>query len=121
LLLKAGAGFGPGNPAAMWLLLGGAAGIFVNVIFFVLNLFPLPPLDGGRIMISLLPHHLAWKFARIERYGFIVLLALLFTGVLGTLLSPLVAFSLSGIAAGFGISHEGFYQLLRFLHLVGSA
>ena len=49
----------------------------------VLNLLPLPPLDGGRIAVSLLPHRLAWKFAQIERWGFPILLLLLFTGILG--------------------------------------
>ncbi len=121
LLLNVAAGLGPENPAAVWLLLVGASGIFVNVIFFVLNLLPLPPLDGGRIVVSLLPYRLAWKFARLERFGFMILLALLFTGVLGMVLSPLITASLSGIAAGFGIPEAGFYQLLRFLRLVGPA
>ena len=58
--------------------------------------------------------------ARIERFGFIILLALLFTGVLGMLLSPLITASLSGIATVFGIPEAGLYQLLHFLHLVGS-
>jgi Zn-dependent protease len=115
LVLNLGVGLGASHAAAEWLLFVGAAGILVNVIFFVLNLFPLPPLDGGRIMVSLLPHRLAWKFSRIERYGFLILLVLLFTGVLGWFLSPLIAGSLSGIAAVFGIPEAGLYQLLRFL------
>ena len=121
LALNMGAGLGAGHAAAAWLMFVGAAGIFVNVIFFVLNLFPLPPLDGGRIMVSLLPHRLAWKFARLERYGFMILLALLFTGVLGLFLSPLITVSLSAIATVFGIPEAGLYQLLRFLRLVGGA
>jgi Zn-dependent protease len=63
-------------------------GIGINIVLMVLNLFPLPPLDGGRIAVSLLPGNLAWRFARIEPYGFIILLMLLFTGVLGAILSP---------------------------------
>ncbi len=121
LVLNFGAKLGPDNPAAAWLLLVGASGVFVNVIFFVLNLFPLPPLDGGRIMVSLLPHNMAWKFARIERFGFLILLALLFTGVLGMLLSPLIALLLSGIAKVSGIPEAGFYQILQLLHLIGTA
>ena len=113
LVLNVGAGLAPSNTAAIWLLFVGASGIFVNV-------FPLPPLDGGRIAVSLLPHNMAWKFAQIERFGFIILLALSFTGVLGMLLSPLIALSLSGIAAIFGIPEAGLYQVLRFLHLVGT-
>jgi Zn-dependent protease len=63
-------------------------GIGINIVLMVLNLFPLPPLDGGRIAVSLLPGQLAWRFAKIEPYGFISLLMLLFTGVLGALLLP---------------------------------
>lgn len=65
-------------------------GIEVNLVLMVLNLLPLPPLDGGRIAVSLLPNPLAWQFARLERFGFPILLVLLFTGVLGQILSPLV-------------------------------
>jgi len=66
-------------------------GILINVSLMVLNLLPLPPLDGGRIAVSLLPHRAAWKFAQIERFGFPILLILLFTGILGTVLRPLMA------------------------------
>ncbi len=67
------------------------AGISINIVLMVLNLLPLPPLDGGRIAVSLLPHDLAVRFAQIERFGFIILIALLFTGVLGKILDPLIA------------------------------
>lgn len=66
------------------------AGISINIVLMVLNLLPLPPLDGGRIAVSLLPHDLAVRFAQIERFGFIILIALMFTGVLGKILEPLV-------------------------------
>lgn len=69
----------------------GAAGIYINVVLMVLNLLPLPPLDGGRIAVSLLPHKLAWQFAKIEPYGFIILLVLMFTHVLSAILWPLIA------------------------------
>ena len=65
-------------------------GIYISVSLLVLNLFPLPPLDGGRIAVSLLPHRLAWKFAQLERWGFPILLVLLFTGILGSILRPLM-------------------------------
>jgi hypothetical protein len=48
---------------------------------------PLPPLDGGRIAVSLLPHAQAYKFAQLERWGFPILLVLLFTGVLGAVMN----------------------------------
>ena len=76
---------------AVPLALMAKAGISINVVLMVLNLLPLPPLDGGRIAVSLLPHDLAVRFAQIERFGFIILIALLFTGVLGKILDPLIA------------------------------
>lgn len=65
-------------------------GISINGVLMVLNLLPLPPLDGGRIAVSLLPPRAAWKFAQLERWGFPILLALLFLGVLDTILRPLL-------------------------------
>lgn len=73
------------------LALMGEAGIAINITLMVLNLLPLPPLDGGRIAVSLLPYRLARPFAQIERYGFIILIALLFSGVLSQILKPLFA------------------------------
>lgn len=66
------------------------AGVMINVVLMVLNLLPLPPLDGGRIAVSLLPLNLARPFAQIERYGFIILIVLLFSGILGRILQPLI-------------------------------
>ena len=66
------------------------AGMQINAVLMVLNLLPIPPLDGGRIAVSLLPQRLAWRFARLEPYGFPILLVMLFTGMLGTILSPLL-------------------------------
>jgi len=115
LALKLGAGLAPGSSGAVWLVLSAACGIFVNVILMVLNLLPLPPLDGGRIAVSLLPHRLAWKFAQIERYGFMILIVLLFTGVLGIILWPLINLSISGIGALFGFAPDDLFRLIRAL------
>lgn len=68
----------------------GQAGVMINVVLMVLNLLPLPPLDGGRIAVSLLPNHLAYKYAQIERYGFIILIGLLATGILGRIMEPFI-------------------------------
>lgn len=57
----------------------------------LLNLLPLPPLDGGRVVVSLLPDPLAYKFSRIEPYGIYILIFLLFTGILTSILQPLLA------------------------------
>ena len=80
----------PGYYFALPMALMGAAGVLFNVIIMVLNLVPLPPLDGGRILVSLLPQPLAWQVARIEPYGFFILILLLFTGVLGYVLWPAI-------------------------------
>ncbi|WP_417068296.1 site-2 protease family protein [Niveibacterium terrae] len=66
------------------------AGIVVNLALMLLNLIPVPPLDGGRILVGLLPWSLAWRFAQIERYGFLILVALLWGGVLDRILWPLI-------------------------------
>lgn len=78
-------------------------GIIVNCVLMVLNLLPLPPLDGGRIAVSLLPHRLSWKFAQLERWGFPILLLLLFTGILGEIMNPLVVFAARAIESIFGL------------------
>jgi Zn-dependent protease len=66
------------------------AGIQVNVVLMVLNLLPILPLDGGRILASLLPHRIAGQYARLEPWGFPILLLLLFSGYLGVMLRPVV-------------------------------
>jgi Zn-dependent protease len=53
------------------------AGVLTNLVIFAFNLFPVPPLDGGRVLFSLLPHRMAYKFAQIEPYGFFIVLALM--------------------------------------------
>lgn len=77
-------------------------GISINGVLMLLNLLPLPPLDGGRIAVSLLPPRLAWKFAQIERYGMFILLGLLFLGVLNVVLYPLLRVFNSFIRITFG-------------------
>ncbi len=74
------------------------AGIMINVVLMVLNLLPLPPLDGGRIAVSLLPQRLADRYARVEQYGFIILLVLLFTGILSKILYPFILGTISLIS-----------------------
>ncbi len=69
-------------------LMVAAAGIQVNLMLMALNLLPIPPLDGGRILVGVLPRSLAWQVARIEPYGFLILLVLLFTNTLGFFIQP---------------------------------
>ena len=68
------------------------AGMLVNVVMFVFNLFPLPPLDGGRILVGLLPYRQAELVSRVEPYGFFVVMALVITGVIGAVwMRPLMS------------------------------
>ncbi|MDV3240107.1 MAG: site-2 protease family protein [Gammaproteobacteria bacterium] len=80
------------SAASTWfsvpLILMGKVGILLNLILMVLNLLPLPPLDGGRVLVGLLPDKLAWQVSRVEPYGFFILVALMITGVLGTIIGP---------------------------------
>ena len=78
------------------------AGIAVNGMFMVLNLLPLLPLDGGRILVSLLPQRAAWKFAQTERYGMWILILLLLTHVLDAILRPMIGLFLTLIESIFG-------------------
>ena len=80
------------------MMLMGFAGIKINAILLVLNLLPLPPLDGGRIAVSLLPHRIACRYAQIEPYGFMILLFLLFTGVLGAGIGPFIMITIKMVA-----------------------
>jgi Zn-dependent protease len=78
-------------------------GIQINVILMVLNLLPLPPLDGGRVAVSLLPHRQAFQLAKIEPYGMFILIFLAATSVLSLILLPLVNLMFKLILMIFGI------------------
>lgn len=97
LVIQAGHALGSSFATAPMMLMG-AAGVFINVILMALNLLPLPPLDGGRIAVSLLPVKQAIQFSRIEPYGFFILLGLLFTGVLGIILWPIISLFIGLVA-----------------------
>ena len=69
------------------------ASVWINLVLCIFNFLPIPPLDGGRILTGLLPEDLARTYASFERYGFIVILILAFSGVLGTIIFPVIRFA----------------------------
>ena len=85
------------------LILSGIAGISINLVLALINLIPIPPLDGSRVITGILPNHWAWQYNRLERYGFIILLLLLYTNLLGAILAyPMfvaqkIFFSIAGL------------------------
>jgi Zn-dependent protease len=101
--------------AGLALVFMGVAGIFINCILMVLNLLPLPPLDGGRVMTGLLPGPLAYKFSRIEPYGFFILIGLMVTGLLGVILWPVVEFFIGLMAGISGLEPRTFMAVLMAL------
>ncbi|MEI6144981.1 MAG: site-2 protease family protein [Methylococcales bacterium] len=85
------------------LIYTGVAGVSINLVLAMINLLPIPPLDGSRILTGILPNYWAWQYNRLERYGFIILLVLLYTKVLNVILEyPLfiaqkIFFSIAGM------------------------
>lgn len=75
---------------ALFLLVTARAGMVINLVLAFLNLIPLPPLDGSRVISSLLPARQSIAYSKIEPYGFLILVILIFTNILGYVLLPLV-------------------------------
>jgi len=78
-------------------------GIQINLLLAVLNLLPLPPLDGGRIISSLLPNKLAYQYDQLEPYGLFILLGLLFLGVFQTIILPITKLIQQLMYSGVGL------------------
>lgn len=74
------------SSVAVYMILTGQAGIFINLVLAILNLIPIPPLDGSRIVASMLSPTQASYYLALERFGFLILILLLFTGMLGKLM-----------------------------------
>ena len=88
---------------AVPMILMGQAGIIVNLIFLLLNLLPIPPLDGGRILAGLVPVQFSYALAKVEPFGLFIIFGLLAIGVLGFILNPPLQFLASLIGKLFGI------------------
>ncbi len=78
-------------------------GILINLVLMVLNLIPVPPLDGGRIAISALPHAIAYKLAKLEPYGLLIIMLLMVSGVLGSFMYPILGSIIGVLSFVFGI------------------
>lgn len=78
------------------------AGLSINGVLMLLNLLPIPPLDGGRIAVSLLPNRAAYKFSQLERFGLPILFVLLFLGVLDNILRPMLGLFFTVLRSIFG-------------------
>lgn len=66
--------------------------LYLNVVLCIFNLIPVPPLDGSKVLMGILPSHLAYKYAQLEQYGFILIILLMMTGVFSVVLVPIVTF-----------------------------
>lgn len=82
--------FESGDRSSFWFQMA-QIGISINLTLMALNLLPILPLDGGRVLFSLLPNRLAWQFGRIEPFGLWIVIALLATGTLATLIAPMMS------------------------------
>lgn len=88
MVARIGVTVGAGNEAvSLPLIYTGIAGISINLVLGLLNLLPIPPLDGSRIVTGFLPSYWAWQYNRFERFGFVILIILLATGLLGNMLA----------------------------------
>lgn len=97
---------------SLFFLLMPVAGITINVILGVLNLLPIPPLDGGRILSGMLSAKASLQYNKIEPYGFFIIIALMLTGLLSYIIFPVISLVLFILSSVSGLEMEVFYRLL---------
>ena len=112
LLGRLGAELGEGGMALVFM---SVAGIFINIVLLAINMLPIPPLDGGRVLTGLLPGPWAWRLSRLEPYGFFILIGLVVTGLLGMILWPLIEFFFALLAPVLGMKLHTFINILQSL------
>ncbi len=101
------------DSGVIFIIFTAVAGIMINTILMVLNLLPLPPLDGSRILSGLLPTRLAITYNKIEPYGFFIIIGLMMSGFLGIILNPFINLVLSFLADVSGVSPSLMYSFLE--------
>ena len=69
------------------------ASVWINLVLCIFNFLPIPPLDGSRILVGLLPNDLALSYMRVERFGFIIIMVLAFSGILSKVIVPIISFA----------------------------
>jgi Zn-dependent protease len=95
--------------ALQFLTLMAVGGIAINLILMVLNLLPIPPLDGSRVLNGFLPERYARQVDRLEQYGLIIVVVLLVTGTLGRVLGPLLGYAKTFVLGLFGLPDIGMF------------
>lgn len=104
LIVKIGLYLTSQNVFGLLFITMGSIGITINIILLVLNLLPIPPLDGSRVVASFLPGRMAYRFNLLEPFGFFILIALIATGVLGFIMYPIIKAMTLLISSLFGLS-----------------
>ncbi|HSW69212.1 MAG TPA: site-2 protease family protein [Gammaproteobacteria bacterium] len=82
----------------------GQAGMMINIVLGVLNCLPIPPLDGGRALCNLLPGQLGWSLHRLEPYGFLIIVLLMLSGILSSVIEPVISFVMRWLMVLFNLT-----------------
>ncbi len=116
ILLRTTQAFNEGEIYFQFVILMAIAGMIINTLLMVLNLLPIPPLDGSKVIMPFLPNKIRFYFQKLEPYGFFVLIALMLLGLLGIILNPFINFSLGFLIDLSGVdpaTFTGFIQSLK--------
>jgi len=105
----------PYAEAGLMLIYMGAAGIFINAAVMMLNMLPLPPLDGGRILVGLLPQSYSRSLSKVEPWGFIIVIVMVLSGFAATIIWPLMAVEMALVTELLDVPPDLFINALRAL------